>query len=431
MAWRRPDPDRPPAGRTAALRATLAVVAALATASCAPPPEPSIEVTELDGPFAPIDVTLGGLAPGSDVTLEASAVVGDVPFGSRATFTVPDDGSVDIAEVAPSSGHWETADPMAPIWAMISEGRVDLAAWDQPHTVDLELRDGDGETLAQTSIERPGSAPDVEIRPVDDDGLVAEYAVPANVEAGERRPAVLVFGGSEGGLSSGASTARWLAALGYPALGISYFGAEGQPAELEQVPVGTFLDALDWLHEQPEVDTERVVTFGASRGGEMALWLAAERTELVHAAIAPTGAGSLYCGYPDNAVPAWTLDDEPLADICPFAGGVEDLRLAAIGVEEIAGPVVLACGTRDELWSSCAFAQDVVSRRGAGATALVLGEGAGHAVSLAPYVPVALGPDVFEGLGITSVARPGATHQARVDFWEAVVVMLDGLRDGG
>ena len=94
-------------------------------------------------------------------------------------------------------------------------------------------------------------------------------------------------------------TARWIAGLGYPALAVAYFDEPGQPAELQNVPVDPVLTGLEWLHAQDEVDTDALFTFGVSRGGELALWLAAEHPELVAGAFAPVGSGYLVCGFPE------------------------------------------------------------------------------------------------------------------------------------
>ena len=126
------------------------------------------------------------------------------------------------------------------------------------YDVTLTIADDNGNPLAETTVHRPGLAPGIRVQQVTDDGIIGVYATPAEMDPGEPRPAVLAFGGSEGGGEFAAATARWIAGLGYPALGISYFGSDGQPTRLEEVPVETFLTALDWLHQQPGVDGERV-----------------------------------------------------------------------------------------------------------------------------------------------------------------------------
>ena len=57
------------------------------------------------------------------------------------------------------------------------------------------------------------------------------------VPAGPRRPAVLIIGGSQGGLSSPLLAAA-LAGHGYPVLTIAYFAAPGLPASLCGYPAG-------------------------------------------------------------------------------------------------------------------------------------------------------------------------------------------------
>ena len=79
-------------------------------------------------------------------------------------------------------------------------------------------------------------------RPVRDDGRASP------------RPAVLVLGGSEGGLSRN-PTAELLASHGYDTLQLAYFGERGLPAELERIPLEYFVRALHWLAARPGAST--------------------------------------------------------------------------------------------------------------------------------------------------------------------------------
>ena len=65
-------------------------------------------------------------------------------------------------------------------------------------------------------------------------GFYGDFFVPPPVPAGKRYPAVLIIGGSQGGLSS-VILAAALASHGYPALAIAYFDAPGLPASLQLV----------------------------------------------------------------------------------------------------------------------------------------------------------------------------------------------------
>lgn len=422
-------------------RGTLATVvilglgAATLVAGCTEPGptgREEIVVSDVDGPFEPLAIEVDGLRPGRQVRLESTYD----GLEAWATFDVPEDGRLDLAAAQPVEGTWSRPDAMGPFWSMRpgSAGVAGLAL-DGPYIVELTVLDGDV-TLASTTVTRPGLRPEgVQVTEVRDNGLIGVYALPRTLAAGERRPAVLAFGGSEGGLAGGGLLATQVASLGYPALGIAYFGEPGLPPKLENVAVEEFLTALEWLRGRPEVDSRHVLAFGASRGGELALWLAAHRGDLVEGAIAPVGADRLIRS-PTSAGPAWTLDGEPLpyADTAPFPGqpdddadygdadyGDPDYGDALIPVEAIAGPIVLACGGRDELWNSCALMDRIIARLGADADVVAIREDlAGHYVALPPYLP-----QVFVDEPVVEIAT--ATHAAQVRFWEAVARVLAQL----
>jgi uncharacterized protein len=76
--------------------------------------------------------------------------------------------------------------------------------------------------------------------------------------------AVLVLGGSEGGLPVRLPEA--LASRGHPTLAVAYFGLAGLPRTLANIPLEYFVTSLRWLARQPGVDPKRIVVVGASRG---------------------------------------------------------------------------------------------------------------------------------------------------------------------
>jgi hypothetical protein len=128
----------------------------------------------------------------------------------------------------------------------------------------------DGASVASTVVTRRLQAPGAhrtELRP-ESAGFFGTYVAPP---AGTRPlPAVLAFGGAEGGAGTGTSEAEILAAHGYPALGLAYFGVAGRPESLDRIPLEYFATALRWLRAQPGVDPAHVLVWGVSRGGEAA-----------------------------------------------------------------------------------------------------------------------------------------------------------------
>lgn len=400
-----------------AIAMMLGVVLALGACGCAAGEQPAVRVSSSPGPFSPLDIEVSGLEAGAHVVLRAETVAGDERYTSRAEFTADDSGAIELAAVAPDAGGWSTADPMGLLWSLTAtSGEIRWSDFDEPHTVELFVEDATGVVTATTSVERPGYAAGVTTQPVDVDGVVASYSTPVSTDG--KSPGVLVLSGSEGGLEFAEQTARWVAGLGYPAVAVSYFGEPGQPERLERVPVEPVLSGLEWLRERPEVDPTRVAAFGISRGGELALWLAATRPESVAAAIAPVGAGYLVCGYPDVRQPAWTLAGQPLSTACVDYTST-DWNPARIDVGAIDGPVLVACGTEDSLWDSCAFLDDIVRRRGDAPTTAIRGEGASHFIASVPGVPTL---DSSSTVEIRS-----ATSRTQEKFWAAVDDVLSGL----
>lgn len=213
---------------------------------------------------------------------------------------------------------------------------------------------------------------------VTENSLVAQYFKPA--EPGEHA-AVLVLGGSEGGKDGVRAFARPLAEQGFAVLALSYFGVEGLPANLEEIPVEYFQQAVDWLARQPATSQDKIGIYGVSRGAEAAL-LAAAHDERLRAVVAAAPSHVLwqninYTSFEPRA--AWTLNNQPLAFVpydlsngfvsvfALYDGALQrQMRYpdAEIPVEDINGPILLVSGEKDLLWPSTAMADQIVKRLG-------------------------------------------------------------------
>lgn len=190
------------------------------------------------------------------------------------------------------------------------------------------------------------------------------------------RPAVLLFGGSEGG-NSGIEEGALLASRGFPTLSLAYFGLSGLPFTLSHIPLEYFERALRWLGRQPGVDAHRIVVAGASRGGEAALLLGATFPKLVHAVVALV---------PGNVVldEGWTLHGRVIPSQSAF--GPDGPH--PIPVERFRGRVLLVCGHVDNVWPSCPMAEAVAERRRGLPTTLLEYRDAGHGIGFfMPNVP--------------------------------------------
>jgi dienelactone hydrolase len=201
-----------------------------------------------------------------------------------------------------------------------------------------------------------------------------------------RHPAVLVLGGSEGGLSTGFLAAS-LAGSGYPSLALAYFDEPGLPQTLHRIPLEYFARALRWLAAQPQVDPSKIVVLGISRGSEAAQLLGVHYPALVHGVVAVVPSDAVNCSLPFCNDSAWTLRGRPFRYAQPPSS--VDAR-ARIPDERIRGPMLLICAGQDRVWPSCDYAHDAMSHlaRDQYRHELVVEPESGHGVgALVPYEP--------------------------------------------
>ena len=245
-------------------------------------------------------------------------------------------------------------------------------------------------------------------------GFFGEWIRPRRVS---RHTAVLVLGGSDGGIAAYTeSIASTLARDGYPVLARAYFNEPGLPKGLARIRLEYFQRALEWMRAQPEVDPSRTVTFGVSRGGELSLILASTYPQLVHAAVGYVPIQWVFPGWPDTSQPAWLYHGKPYrGDRCK------------IPVERIRGPVFIVGAADDRVWPSARAVHAITARMRAHGRNQVTGlvyQGAGHALGTA--VPVPAG-------GVASGTPPGfggsasADERAREDSWPKLLRFLGRL----
>jgi uncharacterized protein len=238
--------------------------------------------------------------------------------------------------------------------------------------------------------------------------LVGDYYAPAD---GARHPAIVVLGGSEGGIPTG--TAQLFAGQGYAALALGYFGVDPLPKLLDFIPVETVTRGVDWLAARPEVDPARIGIEGASKGAELALVAAAREPRIRAVAVmspsayvwfslsfgnGPERSSWTVLGAPLPYVPSDRAADDAIGRIYESGGtiafrDVYDASLAAapatvvaratIPVEAIAAPLLCIAGDDDHEWNSVDACAKIAARRREahrdGGDVVATEPGAGHA----------------------------------------------------
>jgi len=314
-----------------------------------------------------VAVSLHGLPAGARITVTAKATDADgTSWASSAQFTASPAGAVSLSQ-ASVGGSYSGVNPMGlfVFMAPASAGSAATTFLSPASGYDVSLRATVDGRVAGTAIAHRRSAPSLglikkDLRP-STSGIYGELYLPAKpIRA---RPAVLIFGGSDGGLSTFAATL--LAAHGYPVLALAYFKEPGLPQTLANIPLEYFAKALTVLRAQPGVDPHHVLVKGVSRGGEVALLLGATYPQLINGVVANVPSSLVNTGYPDASKPAWTLHGQPLPNVGPNGFGNASPAQhpqAVIAVEKIRGPVLLTCGAEDLIWPSCRYVDAITTR---------------------------------------------------------------------
>ena len=427
--------------------------------------EPTLTITPTRSLVdAPMDIRLAGLEPGERVTVRAT--MADSPeliWQASAVFAADAAGTVDLGRDAPLEGSYESADAMGLIWSMTPstedwEQHARAAPQLQPMRIRYEAeRTGADKVFAAVDVERLRIAEDVRRSEVRAGGVVGNLYLPASASAQAPAPAVLVLGGSEGGLRE--STAALLASHGFASFVVAYFAFDGLPPKLENIPLEYFDAALGAFAEQPGVDADHMAVLGVSRGGELALLLAASFPERLSAVVAYAASGVVWPGVGSlPPEPAWLRGDQPVpavpfvADAAVQADVIQQMRsgepvslrntflasmknpeamaAGAIPVERISGPVLLISGEDDAIWPASELSELVVTRlRESGHTHAALHlryPEAGHLI-LPPFRPSTARSArlATANMELAFGGTAAGTARASADSWPQVLDFLE------
>lgn len=311
---------------------------------------------------APVDIRVRGLVAGKRATVSiSSSDAAGRTWSSTALFRADEHGRIDTATMPSLAGSYTGVWRMgliATMQAHVATGASYVWPDGIPATFRVTAIQG-RKGIASTLKRERGDAPLLRARlTLQHDGVIGAYYATAS---DRRRPALLVFGGSEGGLAS-TQIAASLAAAGYPSLALAYFGEPGLPQSLSNIPLEYFVPALRWLDRQPQVDPARVFTLGVSRGSEAAQLLGVHYPTLVHGVVAVVPGDFVNCAYPTCRGSGWSLNGVPLpyepnfGALFPF-----DTPSARIPDERIKGPILFICAAQDEAWPSCSYAESAMS----------------------------------------------------------------------
>lgn len=367
-------------------------------------------------------------------------------FSSWADYELPAHGFVEPGKQAPVDGLYAGVDPHGLWWTMTS-GTDEAFIADLAPIATTLTASVDSDVVACQTFDRVWMGPGVSVSPLVEDGLVGSLFLPS------RRPArgVVVIGGSDGGTRSSEGVAALLASHGFAALALAYFGVEGLPDTLADIPIEYCGAAVSWLACHAAVGGDRVGIVGASRGGELALLVGSSIAQ-VSAVVGLAPSVVVWGGFPAGTEgrPAWTKGGRglpwavasqvlpgpspnapPLSQTDVYLAALTDpsAARAVIPVERTRGPILIVTGDSDRIWPASQFAEICMRRLRAARHAYpdrhLCYPAAGHTAGRPPGLPVPLClVHPVDGIAYELGGTLQGNALSRADAWPQVLRFL-------
>lgn len=283
------------------------------------------------------------------------------------------------------------------------------------------------------------------------EGLVATLFSPQSLK-NKQNSIILTLGGGAGGLSE--FRAQLLASNGLTALCLAYFGCNGLPSHLQEIPLEYFEKALNWLQSKKGGQFTQIILWGVSRGSELALLIGSLFPEKIKAIIAYVPSSVVYGSLIDPLKSAWIYKGKPIIPNAPFPCGIEQLQAkknsgepisltpfflqgmkqkeqfqaSAILVEQIQCPLLLISGEDDQMWPSTLFANQIQKRLKIKKSSIPCFHysypNAGH--SLTPFSPHSTIRKIhsIDHFCFNFGGNPTTDAKASLDAWEKTICFL-------
>lgn len=260
-----------------------------------------------------INICVSDLPPFGKVKISCSMCLPwakSVAFESFAWFTADSTGTIDLSKQKPNSGTYEFIDPMGLIVSMKSQDPKAMEKIVQNISVSeslfIDFLAECGQQQASAKVERVFKTPEIKSRRITD-GFLGELFYSDN--PGNRT--IMWLGGSGSGLGVNSPIAAVLASHGFNVLSLPFFGEQGLPAQLSEIPLEYFEGVFAWLAKSPITSGKEVWILGMSKGAELALILASRYPFITRVAVFAPHA---YCfqGLAFKNVSSWTYEGQSL-----------------------------------------------------------------------------------------------------------------------
>ncbi|KAG7233174.1 hypothetical protein INR49_007397, partial [Caranx melampygus] len=379
----------------------------------------------------PVQVKVSGLRSRQVVALRArSTDERGVEFSSSATYRADGSGKIDLDRDPSLSGSYVGVEPMGLLWSMRADTlheRFEKTNSLNPHEVRFSVHEEDweGRMLAEATNERC---------------LIGDGVVRSPVKEGSFQ-GVLFTPPGEGPFPAVLDVATFvtekraclLANRGFVVLAIAV--NNDKPGNIKVMHLDHFEEAVNFLQQQPKVGSKGVGALSLSKGGDIALSLAAfvpgvEATVWINGCNANVAFPLYY--RKSQILPALRFD---IRKMIPTESGAnmvkhvldnpmaEENKSALIPIEQAKGRFLFAAAEDDLNWDSKAYMDEMVERlkhHGKENYESVSYPGAGHYLEppYGPYCPSSF--HAFAGTSVVWGGEPRSHAAAEVHLWKKI-----------
>ncbi|MBS4539475.1 acyl-CoA thioesterase/BAAT N-terminal domain-containing protein [Clostridium sp. D2Q-11] len=337
-----------------------------------------------------LKLQITGLKPNQQVKIQAE-MKDDVKrtWHSFGIFTADYEGNIDLDTTAPNEGSYTGCDPNGLLWSMqIKDSNssfppIFFKMSTQSHKVSFYL-------LIEEKIKYKSEV-QINFTNSDTEQIVVQNSIVGKLFKSKEKnnlPAVIVVGGSTGGLFWTEQMAALLSSKGYAALALNYFDVQNDnlPSELIEIKIEYFKKALDWLKSKPEIDKNNISIMGISKGGELSLLFGSFFSKHLTSIITYVPSSHVFEGISmevHQTKSSWTYKNTPIEFVqypsnTKFSKNMNpiDIRIihdnalnsatskqldsARIPIENIACPILMISGERDTTWPSSKMCRDMI-----------------------------------------------------------------------
>lgn len=192
-------------------------------------------------------------------------------------------------------------------------------------------------------------------------------------EVENKKPAIIVLSGSDGGIEKAQNIAMMLSNQGFVTLAISYFGMNNQTSNLDRIPIENLEEALNYLKKLTFVDSSKIGIYGRSKGAEYSL-LFLTKYDGVKCAVLNSPSDIVYEGLRgkrNSKHSSWTYGQneisykpfkikEFIVNMIMKKSSIDDSGV--MDIENVICPLLLIASTKDKIWNSYSASINIMSK---------------------------------------------------------------------